>query len=502
MKERKQKQEDDNQLNMHLFYSPELEQAVLGSLMIDKKAYALVSDILNPESFYESRHQLIYAAITALVVNQMPIDILTVKEKLSNQDALDKVGGASYIVHLSSKVASSSHTEYHARIIAQKYISRQLITLSEDIRLKVFDETIDVEDIISEVRGRLTDLSSLNLKHNCMQINPVIDEAYKMIQKAAARTDGLSGLESGFTKLDKLTSGWQNSDLITIGARPAMGKTAFILSMLKNMAVNFKTPVALFSLEMSSVQIVNRLMTNVCEVPSEKIKSGQMASYEWQQLDYKLKDLLDAPFYVDDTPICKMEDLCQKAHYLVKEKGVKLIAIDYIQLLYNNIKYSDNRYLELNYFTRRLKSLAKELNIPILVVSQMNRNIESREGMDGKYPQLTDLRDSGTLCDDSDMVIFIHRPEYYKIFQDDRGNDMRGMAEIIIAKHRNGALGKILLRFKGEFCRFSNPEEDMIIPMPGELTGMMMDSSMPKNMLPSSEKNPFGEMGSEGPLPF
>ena len=278
MKEKKQQQEDDNQFNMNLLYASELEKAVLGTLMTDKKAYALISDILCPESFYEHRHQLIYAAIIVLAVNQMPIDILTVKEQLSKQGELDKIGGTSYIIHLSSKVASSSQTQYHARIIAQKYISRQLLALATDIRLKVFDETQDAEDLISEIRGKLTDISSLNTEHDCIQINPVIDEAYKLIQKAATRTDGLSGLESGFTRLDKMTSGWQNGDLITIGARPAMGKTAFIISMLRNMAVNFRIPVALFSLEMNNVQLVNRLITNVCEIPSEKIKSGPVMS--------------------------------------------------------------------------------------------------------------------------------------------------------------------------------------------------------------------------------
>ena len=500
MKEKKQQQEDDNQFNMNLLYASELEKAVLGTLMTDKKAYALISDILCPESFYEHRHQLIYAAIIVLAVNQMPIDILTVKEQLSKQGELDKIGGASYIIHLSSKVASSSQTQYHARIIAQKYISRQLLALATDIRLKVFDETQDVEDLISEIRGKLTDISSLNTEHDCIQINPVIDEAYKLIQKAATRTDGLSGLESGFTRLDKMTSGWQNGDLITIGARPAMGKTAFIISMLRNMAVNFRIPVALFSLEMNNVQLVNRLITNVCEIPSEKIKSGQLACYEWQQLDYKLKDLQDAPLYVDDSPLMKMDVLCNKAHYLVKEKGVKLIAIDYVQLLYNDVKYTENRYSEINYFTRRLKSLAKELNIPIIITSQLNRAIESREGIDAKRPQLIDLRDSGTLCDDSDLILFLHRPEYYKNFQDDRGNDMRGMAEIIIAKHRNGAVGEILLRFKGEFCRFSNLEEDMCIPMPGEPIGTMFgSSSISKTKAPSSKEN---QIKDEGPLPF
>ena len=292
--------------------APELEEAVLGALMIEKDAYSLVSEILRPESFYEHRHQLIYSAITDLAVNQKPVDILTVKEQLAKRGDLEEVGGPFYITQLSSKVASSAHIEYHARIIAQKALARELITFTSNIQSKAFDETLDVDDLMQEAEGKLFEISQQNMKKDYTQINPVIAEAYDLIQKAAARTDGLSGLESGFTKLDKMTSGWQNSDLIIIAARPAMGKTAFVLSMAKNIAVNFRNPVALFSLEMSNVQLVNRLISNVCEIPSEKIKSGQLADYEWQQLDYKLRDLLDAPLYVDDTPSLSVFELRTK----------------------------------------------------------------------------------------------------------------------------------------------------------------------------------------------
>lgn len=340
----------------------------------------------------------------------------------------------------------------------------------------------------------------------------MIDEAYKLIQKAAARTDGLSGLESGFTKLDKMTSGWQNSDLIIIAARPAMGKTAFVLSMAKNIAVDYRNPVALFSLEMSNVQLVNRLISNVCEIESGKIKSGQLAGYEWQQLDYKLKNLMDAPLYVDDTPSLSVFELRTKARRLVREHGVRIIIIDYLQLMNASGMAFGSRQEEVSTISRSLKGLAKELNIPIIALSQLNRGVESREGIDGKRPQLSDLRESGAIEQDADMVCFIHRPEYYKIYQDDRGNDLRGMAEIVIAKHRNGAVGEVLLRFKGEFTRFSNPEDDMVIPMPGEPAGAMLGSkmntgdagSMPPPPAPDfapQTANPFGAPG-DGPLPF
>ena len=489
--------------------APELEEAVLGALMIEKDAYSLVSEILRPESFYEHRHQLIYQAITALALRQ-PVDILTVAEQLRSTGDLDEVGGPFYITQLSGKVASSAHIEYHARIIAQKFLARELISFTSNIQTKAFDETQDVDDLMQEAEGKLFEISQQNMKKDYTQINPVIQEAYEMLQKAAARTDGLSGLESGFHALDKMTSGWQNSDLVIIAARPAMGKTAFVLSMAKNMAVNAKIPVALFSLEMANVQLVNRLIVNVCEIPGEKIKSGQLAPYEWGQLDYKIKELYDAPLYVDDTPSLSVFELRTKARRLVREHGVKIIIIDYLQLMNASGMSFGSRQEEVSTISRSLKGLAKELNIPIIALSQLNRGVESREGIDGKRPQLSDLRESGAIEQDADMVCFIHRPEYYKIFQDEKGNDLHGMAEIIIAKHRNGAVGDVLLRFRGEFARFQNPDDEMIIPLPGEEPGIIRSkmngggSSVPPpppDAAPA-DNNPFGAPIPEGPLPF
>lgn len=293
------------------------------------------------------------------------------------------------------------------------------------------------------------------------ELNAAVADAYGYILKASKNPDGISGVPSGFIELDKLTSGWQNGELIAIGARPAMGKTAFISSMLKQITVDYKTPALLFSLESNAQQVAHRMMANICEIPSEKIKSGQLADDEWQQLDYKLRDLLDAPLYIDDTPSLRIENLCDKAKEFVEKYGLKIIVIDYLQLLYNEVKYYENRYLELNYFTRRLKTLAKELNIPIIITSQLNRELEKRDGEEGKRPQLSDLRDSGTICDDCDMVCFIYRPEYYKIYTSSDGTDLRGISEIIIAKHRNGVTGNVHLRFTGEYARFQNIENDL-----------------------------------------
>jgi replicative DNA helicase len=325
-----------------------------------------------------------------------------------------------------------------------------------------------------------------------------------MLQKAAARTDGLSGLESGFHALDRMTSGWQNSDLVIIAARPAMGKTAFVLSMAKNMAVNSKIPVALFSLEMSNVQLVNRMIVNVCEIPGEKIKSGQLAQYEWAQLDSKITQLYDAPLYVDDTPSLSVFELRTKARRLVREHGVKIIIIDYLQLMNASGMSFGSRQEEVSTISRSLKGLAKELNIPIIALSQLNRGVESREGLDGKRPQLSDLRESGAIEQDADMVCFIHRPEYYKIYADEKGNDLRGMAEIIIAKHRNGAVGDVLLRFRAEFARFQNPDDDLVGPGPGDAPGVIRSkmNATPPPPSPDEVPNPYEGLPPTGPLPF
>ncbi|MBO5135712.1 MAG: replicative DNA helicase [Bacteroidaceae bacterium] len=452
---------------------PELEKVVLGALMIETDAYSLVSEILKPESFYEHRHQLIYEAIRQLNIEQKPVDILTVAEKLKRNGNLEEVGGPFYITQLSGMVASSAHIEYHARIIAQKFLARELITYTSGIQTKAFDATQDIDILMQEAEGKLFEISQQNLKKDYTQIDPVIKDAYEMLQKAAARSDGLSGISSGFRDLDKMTSGWQNSDLVILAARPAMGKTAFALSMAKNIAIDQKIPMAFFSLEMANVQLVNRLVSNVCEVSGEKIKSGQLEPHEWGQLDIKIRELYGAPLFVDDTPSLSVFELRTKARRLVREHGVRLIMIDYLQLMNASGMSFGSRQEEVSTVSRSLKGLAKELNIPILALSQLNRGVEKRDGDEGKRPQLSDLRESGAIEQDADMVLFIHRPEYYHIYQDQQGRDLRGKAEIIIAKHRNGAVGDVLLQFKGAYARFQDPHEEREIPVPGEDFGIM-----------------------------
>lgn len=480
----------------------EIERAVLGALMVERDAYSIVSEILRPESFYEPRHQKIYAAIRTLNVEQKPVDILTVAEQLARSGDLDDVGGRVYIAQLSGLVNTTAHLEYHARVIAQKSLARELISYTTRIQTKAFDATQDVDVLMQEAEGELFEISQQNLKKDYTQIDPVIAEAYNMLQKAAARSDGLSGIASGFHDLDKMTSGWQNSDLVILAARPAMGKTAFALSMAKNIAVDQQIPVAFFSLEMANVQLVNRLIVNVCEITGEKIKSGQLAPYEWGQLDHRIKQLYGAPLFVDDTPSLSVFELRTKARRLVREHGVKLIMIDYLQLMNASGMKFGSRQEEVSTVSRSLKGLAKELNIPILALSQLNRGVENREGNEGKRPQLSDLRESGAIEQDADMVLFIHRPEYYRIYEDEKGRDLRGKAEIIIAKHRNGAVGDVLLTFKGQYARFQNPDDDAMVPLPGEENGMVTGSAPAPGapLPPPADSVPFAPPSSDVPF--
>lgn len=442
----------------------DIEDAVLGALMLERDAYAIVCDLLRPESFYDPGNQKIYAAINKLGVMQQPIDMLTVTQQLRADGALDDVGGPVRISELTSNVASAAHIEYHARIVAQKFLARRLISFCSEIEKKSFDESYDIDDLLQEAEGKLFEISQGNLKKDFTQIDPVINSAMEQIEAAGKRESGLSGLQTGFHNLDKLTSGWQNSDLIIIAARPAMGKTAFVLSMAKNMAVDYNTPVAIFSLEMSNLQLVNRLISNVCEIEGEKIKSGRLSRQEWEQLNSRVRSLFSAPLYVDDSPSLSILELRTKARRLVKEHGVKIIIIDYLQLMNATGMKFGSREQEVSMISRSLKQLAKELNIPVIALSQLSRKVEERN--DGnKRPQLSDLRESGAIEQDADIVCFIHRPEYYTRSTTDAENrDIRGMAEFIVAKHRSGSVDDIEMTFVARFARFQNRSE----PMPFE----------------------------------
>jgi len=446
--------------------APELERAVLGALMIETDTYSRIGDVLKPESFYEARNQKVFQAIQTLAFNEDPIDILTVTEELRKMGELENIGGPLYISQLAGSMITSAHIEKHAKIIAQKALARQLILFSSEVQADAFDETRDVDELMQNAEAELFKISQQNLRKDYVQIGTVVEQAVEQLKKAAANQTGITGLASGYFDLDKMTSGWQKSDLIIIAARPAMGKTAFVLSMAKNIAINNKKPIALFSLEMSNIQLVNRLISNVCEISGDKIKSGQLVKEEWGMLDYHLRELSEAPLYIDDTPSLSIFELRTKARRLVREHNIEMIIIDYLQLMNGGTSYG-NRQEEVSTISRSLKGLAKELNIPIIALSQLNRSVETRDnnknnGSEGKRPQLSDLRESGAIEQDADIVCFIHRPEYYHLYEDEKGNDLRGMADIIVAKHRNGAVGDVWLRFESSLARFRNPNENSI----------------------------------------
>lgn len=433
----------------------DVEAAVLGALMLEKDAFTTVCELIKPESFYEPRHRLVYEAIASLGVNQEPIDLMTVTDRMRSNETLEQVGGAAFLVELTANVASAAHVEYHARIVAQKHLARELISFASQVENNAFDETNDVDDLLQEAEKHLFEISQRNVKREVQQIDSVINRAIEQMQLASHRESGLSGLASGFTGIDAITSGWQNSDLIIIAARPAMGKTAFVLSMALNIALN-NNPVAVFSLEMSSLQLVNRLISNVCEMPGEKIKSGRLSQMEWSQLTHRLTRLQGAPLFVDDTSALSIMELRTKARRLVRENGVKMIIIDYLQLMNASGMGLGSREQEVSTISRSLKQLAKELDIPVVALSQLNRKVEDRSNKD-KRPQLSDLRESGAIEQDADIVCFIHRPEYYTHSAEDaQGRDIRGLAEFIIAKHRSGSVDTVDLRFRKQYVRFEN----------------------------------------------
>lgn len=442
----------------------ELEEAVLGAIMLEKHAVISIIDMLKPESFYKETHQKIYAAILDLSSNEKPIDILTVTEELRKREQLEEVGGPFYITQLTSRVASAAHIEYHARIIAQKFIQRELIRVSSEIQGRAFDDTIDVDDLLDFSESQLFEIAEGNIKKETAKINVLIKEAVHQIEEASKREDSLSGVPSGFTKLDRLTSGWQNSDLIIIAARPSMGKTAFVLSMARNIAIDHNRPVAFFSLEMSSIQLVTRLIVSESELPSDNIRNGRLSREEWELLEDRIRLFDEAPIYIDDTPAISIFELRAKCRRLKMQHDVQLIVVDYLQLMTGPAEMRGNREQEVSSISRSLKAIAKELDVPIIALSQLNRSVELRSGT--KRPQLSDLRESGAIEQDADLVIFIHRPEKYGFLEDEDGNSQIGIAEIIISKHRNGPVGDVHLRFKDKFAKFLELED---FEMPTEI---------------------------------
>ncbi|WP_299010452.1 replicative DNA helicase [uncultured Tenacibaculum sp.] len=474
----------------------ELEEAVLGAMMIDKKGIDEVIDILHPEAFYDKRHQEIYDAIYALFQNSEPIDLLSVSNQLKKNGKLDLAGGDFYLIGLTQKVASSAHIEFHSRIILEKYIQRRLISISSEIIENAYDETMDVFDLLDDAEGKLFEVTQGNLKKGAERADSLVQQSINKIQEISTK-EGMSGLATGFTKLDALTSGWQPTDLIIIAARPGMGKTAFVISMAKNMAIDFGHPVALFSLEMSSVQLITRMISSETGLTSEKLRKGNLEPHEWEQLNVKVKNLSEAPIFIDDTPALSIFDLRAKARRLVSQHGVKILIIDYLQLMTAG-GAGGNREQEISTISRNLKALGKELNVPVIALSQLSRAVETRGG--SKRPLLSDLRESGAIEQDADIVSFIYRPEYYGMteWDDDDHSPCEGQGEFIVAKHRNGGLDNIRLKFTGHLAKFSDLEEGFSSEFQSSMNSGFNDEVASSNF--ASPEDAFGP--SDDDVPF
>lgn len=430
----------------------DLEEAVLGALMLEKNALNAVVEFLKPEHFYSDVHKEVFSAIIDLFKASEPVDMRTVVNQLRKNGKIELVGGAYYIAELTAKVSSAANIEYHARVIIEMAIKRELIQIASQIHHDAYEDTTDVFELLDKTEQSVFEISDSNLRKNYDNMRNLMARAIQELQLLKDHKDGLTGVPSGFTSLDRITSGWQKSDLVIIAARPGMGKTAFVVSALRNAAVDFKIPVAIFSLEMASVQLVNRMISAEAELEGEKIKKGNLADHEWTQLVHKTSRLSAAPIFIDDTPALSILELRAKCRRLKAEHNVQLIVIDYLQLMRG--EQGGNREQEIASISRALKGIAKELNVPVLALSQLSRGVETRGG--DKRPQLSDLRESGSIEQDADIVMFLYRPEYYKITVDEEGLPTQGVGEVIVAKHRNGSTGTAKLKFIGKFTKFAD----------------------------------------------
>ncbi len=431
----------------------ELEEVVLGAMMVEKSAVNAVIDVLQPESFYVEAYGEVFRAIQTLFNNSEPIDLLTVTEQLRKDGKLDMLGGSHRVASLTSRVASSANVEFHARIIAQKHIQRELIRVSNAIIEKAYDETSDVFDLLDEAESKLFEVAEGNIRKSYESMSTVMRQALDDIEAARNNEDGVSGVPSGFHDLDKITGGWQRSDMIVLAARPGMGKTAFVLSMARNMAVDHDIPVAVFSLEMSAVQLVQRLISSETEINSDKFRKGNLEEHEYQQLHSRCGKLSKAPLFIDDTPGLNIFELRAKCRRLKAQHGIDMVIIDYLQLMSAGSD-KGNREQEISSISRSIKGIAKELDVPIIALSQLSRNVETRGG--DKRPLLSDLRESGAIEQDADIVAFIYRAEYYGITEHPDGIDTAGLGELILAKHRHGALDTIKMKFVKNLAKFAN----------------------------------------------
>lgn len=476
-----------------------LEEAVLGALMLDKDALPIVIDILQSDSFYSDGHKLIYKAVLRLFEKSQPIDMLTVTEELRKAGDLDPAGGAYYIVELTSRVASSANIEYHARIVAQKHIQRELIRVSTTIIKDAYEDTTDVFSLLDTAEKGLFDITQNNLSRNYESMGSLASKTLKMLEELKNKKDGLTGIPTGFTEIDRLTSGWQRSDMVILAGRPGMGKTAMVLALAKNAAMQFQKGVAIFSLEMANTQLVQRLIAMEAEISGHKMRTGKLEEYEWQQLQTAIEKMSDVPIFIDDTAGINIFELRAKCRRLKMQHDIQLVIIDYLQLMSGGADSSKgNREQEISAISRALKGMAKELDVPVIALSQLSRAVEMRGGT--KRPQLSDLRESGAIEQDADMVCFLYRPEYYQILEDEEGQSLKGIGEFIVAKNRHGATKTIKLRFIDEFARFQDLDDPNFDDLPKDTFSPANSGS--GDMPPSNIITRPSKMNDDEDIPF
>jgi len=432
---------------------PEIEASVLGGMMIEKEAVPKAIELLSPECFYLKEHRLIYEAMISLFDAGEPIDVVTLYEELKKREQIDEAGGAVYLSKLSQNISSAANIEYHAKIILEKQILRGLITTSHEIAKAAYEGTEDAFDILDEAERKIFEITETHLKKSFQGMDRAVREALEYIEAIHSNTKQKFSVPTGFYELDELLGGFQKSDLIIIAARPSMGKTAFALTLARNAAIDNKVPVGIFSLEMSTMQLIIRMLCSEGRLNAHLVRTGKLPNEEGVKLSKNAHKLIESPVYVDDTPAQTVLEIRAKARRLKAEKNIGIIIIDYLQLM-QGPSSSESREREISHISRSLKSLAKELNIPVIALAQLNRAVETRPD---KRPQLSDLRESGSIEQDADVVLFLNRPEYYNIknFADD-GSSTEGIAEVIIGKQRNGPTGEVRLAFIKEYARFEN----------------------------------------------
>lgn len=440
----------------------ELEEAVLGAILVDRDGLPSVIEILRKESFYKEAHGVIYEVMLDLFEKSQPIDLLTVHESMKKTKKLELIGGVNYLLDLTNKVASAANIEYHARIVAQKYIQRELIRISNVTIKDSYDDEKDVFELLDEAEQNLYDITDTNLNTGYEKLSALAIKTRREIEEVGAKEEGVTGVTTGFTELDKATSGWQKSDLIIVAARPGMGKTAFTLSLAAN-AAKAQKGVAIFSLEMANTQLVQRLIAMDADINSHKLRNGKLEQDEWLRLNQSVDNMAEMPIFIDDTPAINVFELRAKCRRLKQNHDIGLIVIDYLQLMTAAPNQKGNREQEISSISRALKGLAKELNVPVIALSQLSRSVETRGG--SKRPVLSDLRESGAIEQDADIVIFIYRPGYYEMDED--FETPKDLAEIIIAKHRNGGLETVELRFVPHFVRFEDGNFNNQFSTPG-----------------------------------